>query len=115
MTLDDWVRSGEYLPPEMRDFHDCKDLFKAIHESIDVEGNSYAKAVDWVTGQCYVVDIFLWFMAKHGYTLQRSRKRVEFKDLAATVEGRKKARQDSFFAALNERMKAGPDQPAAGA
>ena len=29
----------------------------------------------------YVIDLFLWFMALHGYTLQRSRAKEEFYDL----------------------------------
>lgn len=80
-----WLKSGAYLPPPLRDFHDTKDVFKAMHEIIDVQGHEYARSVDWVAGQCYVVDIFLWFMARRGYTLQRCRAQVEFRDLEADV------------------------------
>ncbi len=30
-ALADWLKSGEYLPEFMRDFHDQKDVFKAMH------------------------------------------------------------------------------------
>ncbi|MNY63704.1 hypothetical protein D3C86_2007050 [compost metagenome] len=51
-----------------------------------MQGHEYARSVDWVTGQCYVIDIFLWFMARRGYTLQRSRAKVPFRDLHEDVE-----------------------------
>lgn len=81
----EWLDSGEYLPAPLRDFHDQKDLFKAMHEIIDVLGHDYAKSVSWRTGQCYVIDVFLWFMARRGYTLQRCRAQVPFRDLHADV------------------------------
>lgn len=80
-----WLKSLQYLPPPLRDFHDQKDVFKAMHEIIDVEGHQFAKCVDWISGHCYVIDIFLWFMARRGYTLQCSRARVPFRDLSADV------------------------------
>ena len=38
-----------------------------------------------VEGQCYVIDCFLWFMARHGYTLQRSRAQQDFDSIEATI------------------------------
>lgn len=83
--VEKWREDGKYLPECMRDFHDQKDLFKAIHHTIAVEGHGYAKDVSWMVGQCYVIDIFLWFMAQHGYTLQKSRANVDFLDLDKRV------------------------------
>ena len=62
--------------------------FKAIHQDqdIDVEGHEYAKSVNWIAGHCYVIDIFLWWMARRGYTLQRTRKKGAFRDLWADVK-----------------------------
>jgi hypothetical protein len=100
-TMNEWLRTGKYLPEPLRDFHDQKDVFKAIHESIYVEGHEYAKSVDWVAGQCYVIDIFLWWMAKRGYTLQRTRRRDEFRDLSADVAEKNRRRSDR----LNEMMR----------
>jgi hypothetical protein len=87
--LEAWMKSGAYLPDVLRDFHDCKDVFKAMHDlqkpadPSDVIGGHYS--IDFVTGQCYVIDRFLWFMARRGYTLQRSRARLPFRDLQADV------------------------------
>lgn len=83
-AVQEWRKSGEYLPEFMRDFHVQKDTFKALHLSVDVEKNDYAKSVNWVAGQCYVIDIFLWHMARHGYVLRRTNKRLPFDDIHET-------------------------------
>lgn len=101
--LQQWLDSAEYLPPPLRDFHDQKDVFKAMHEIIDVDEHEYAKSVNWRDGQCYVIDIFLWFMARRGYTLQRSRKRLPFRDLDSDVSKADEQRQAHFAALLNPR------------
>jgi len=88
----EWLQSLQYLPPPLRDFHDMKEVFKAMHEIIDVQEHEYARSVDWRTGQCYVIDIFLWFMARRGYTLQRSRAQVPFRDLHKDVAAARKQR-----------------------
>lgn len=75
-TLDAWMRAGRHLPKPLKDFHNQKDLFKAMHDrQIPPAGAPHSPAddVSWIAGQCYVIDRFLWFMAKRGYTLQRSR------------------------------------------
>lgn len=94
--LKSWRESGEYLPPFMRDFHDQKDLFKAIHDAVErrnaSDAMSYTKDLGWITAQIYTVDFFLWIMAGKGYTLQRSRKHVEFGDVDAFVATAKKQR-----------------------
>lgn len=87
-----WLKSLQYLPPPLRDFHDQKEVFKAMHQIINVDGHEYARSVDWVTGQCYVIDIFLWFMARRGYTLQRSRASVPFRDLHEDLAEARKSR-----------------------
>lgn len=92
-----WMDSGKYLPEPLRDFHDQKDVFKAMHQTIDVEGHDYAKTVSWVAGQCYVIDIFLWFMARRGWTLQRSRKQLTFNDLDAEVRDMKAVRRAEAY------------------
>nr|DAF30632.1 MAG TPA: hypothetical protein [Caudoviricetes sp.] len=80
--LVEWLKSGEYMPKEFRDFHAQKDLFKAMHHIIrnaDENGN-------WRDGHIYVVDTFLWYMARCGYTLQRSRKKVEFRNIQEDID-----------------------------
>lgn len=103
MTTDDYLKSGKYLPPFLRDFHDQKDVFNTMHRIIAVDRHDYAKSVNWVTGQCYVIDIFLWFMARRGWTLQRSRAKVDFQDLAADIEARKESERMVLKAMLAER------------
>jgi len=92
-----WMKSGKYLPDVLRDFHDQKDLFKAMHDMQQPNGPSELEAgafkLDFITGQCYVIDRFLWFMARRGYTLQRSRARLPFLDLSADVRAATEKRQ----------------------
>lgn len=109
-NLDRWLKEGRYLPGFMRDFHDQKDVFKAIHETIKVENHGYAKDVGWVAGQCYVIDIFLWWMARRGYTLQRSRVDQEFVSLDDTIRACNERRSDVDIAALKSMFSA-PKEP----
>lgn len=100
--FDHWRKSGAYLPEFMRGFHDQKDLFKALDEirerSIAKNGGTYMRDVSWIDAQVYTVDIFLWVMAGHGYTLQRSRRRFAFGDV---VEFAKSAKRRWDEAAAN--------------
>lgn len=96
--LGEWMKSGRYLPPALRDFHDQKAAFKAMHAIVDCSAHEIAGKVDWIAGQCYVIDVFLWFMAKRGYTLQRSRARLPFASLEADIEASER-RQTAAFAA----------------
>lgn len=80
-----WLESGEYLPPFMRDFHDQKDVFKAMQEVVERANAKHTgyRSIDvtWTAAHIYTVDVFLWVMARHGYTLQPARKRVPFSDV----------------------------------
>jgi hypothetical protein len=91
-NLRQWRGNQKHLPEFMRDFHDCKDLFKALHEHAIFEEGHPAEKVNWVTGQCYTVDMFLWFMAEFGYTLQKNRSKIPFENLQDFIGGRKDAR-----------------------
>jgi len=96
-----WMKSGDYLPEPLRDFHDQKDVFKLIHEVTDTSKNDIAAKVDWVAAQVYVIDVFLWFMARRGYTLQRSRKRLLFRELDADVRAANERRDQHVSALLS--------------
>lgn len=72
-----WLESGENLPEFMRDFHDQKELFKTMH-SLYSDNEGAKDKPNWMQGQIYVIDWFLWFMASRGYTLQKSRKELKF-------------------------------------
>lgn len=93
--IETFLKSGAYLPAPLRDFHDAKDVFKAVHAGIDPASEGI-KRVSWIDGHCYVVDIFLWFMARRGWTLQRSRVDADFRDLAADIETHRKQEAEAF-------------------
>lgn len=113
-----WRKSYKFLPSFLRDWHDQKELFKTIHETYTDKGinkavptNPFTKpdgtleetpSLTWVQGHCYVIDIFLWFMAAHGYTLQKTRTKLEFLDLEKTLKDAQKSRWDSFSKMLEE-------------
>ncbi len=84
--LKGWRDEQKHLPEFMRDFHNCKRLFKGISEHIVCEDDHPANDVNWRQAHCYTIDVFLWFMAKHGLTLQRSRSRKNFEDLDALLD-----------------------------
>lgn len=83
--LIEWLQSGEYLPGFLRDFHDQKDVFNAMHDTI-WNANENGNARD---GHIYVIDTFLWYMARCGYTLQKSRKMSNLKICRMTLSAAK--------------------------
>lgn len=99
--LIEWLQSGEYLPGFLRDFHDQKDVFKAMHDIIG-NANENGNARD---GHIYVIDTFLWYMGRCGYTLQKSRKNVEFKDMQDDIERSKEIRREAFARVISEQHK----------
>ena len=97
-TINEWINTQGHMPTWLRDFHNQKDVFKAI----DQEWGS-GEGMTWVQGHCYTIDKFLRFMAAHGYTLQRSRKRLVFADLGATLDACQSYRLAAFKKALDAR------------
>jgi len=104
INIDEWLKSGEYLPKPLRDFHDQKQVFQTIHERIKEEPNALIKRPSWVEGKCYVIDTFLWFMARRGWTLQRTRRNGEFRDLEEDVFVQKERREAHFNALLKAEL-----------
>jgi hypothetical protein len=103
-NIDNWLKSGRYLPAPLRDFHDQKDVFKTIHSMIDVPAHCDDLAhFNWRASQIYVIDIFLWFMARRGYTLQRVRAKGDFRDLNTDVNAMKEREATAFKAYLKSR------------
>ena len=86
-----WLASGAFLPPFLRDFHNQKDLFKWLFWNIaevrkkDPRKVRDLESMNWVAAHIFTIDWFLWLMAKHGYTLQRSRAPVDFDDIDAKI------------------------------
>jgi hypothetical protein len=110
-----WLKSGEYLPDFMRDFHDQKDLFKSLHAQYRLdEPKDHRDPINWIQAHIYTVDKFLWFMAEHGYTLQRSRKHVSFCDISATLAHHEKLRMEAFGQALGLTPISDPPPPQPG-
>lgn len=100
INVDQWLKSGEYLPEPLRDFHDQKAVFKAMHELVREQPDATVRRPGWIEGQCYVIDVFLWFMARRGWTLQRTRRHGDFRDLEADVRARTEERDASDAALL---------------
>jgi hypothetical protein len=107
----EFVAGRSYLPEPLRDFHDQKDLFKTVHglvakrraeEKAQGQHYPYLDDVTWVAAHVYVIDFFLWFMARHGWTLQRSRQAVEFDDLDARLAEAEKARLNALFDTIQQ-------------
>jgi len=87
----EWLKSGEYLPDELRDFHAQKLFFKwLVWKQMGGEGelkSPYLQGLNFVMLQVAVIDYFLWFMGAFGYKLQRTRKKgVEFYNLPETMK-----------------------------
>ncbi|MFK4132404.1 hypothetical protein ACI2KR_09000 [Pseudomonas luteola] len=83
--LINWRKNGNHLPLILKDFHDQKKLFKTMHQLLEINPDSPAKNITWLQGHVYVMDNFLWFMARHGYTLQKSRAKQNFDDIRANI------------------------------
>ena len=93
-TFREWREEGKHLPVFMRDFHDQKDLFKSMLNYFD---NSREMPVNWVDGHVFTIDWFLWFMAAHGYTLQKTRvKACDFHKIDETIKAAKQVRSNQF-------------------
>lgn len=104
--LRQWRNDQKHLPEFMRDFHNCKRIFKGISDYIEVDADHPAKDVNWRQAHCYTIDVFLWFMAQHGFTLQRSRARQNFDDLDALLNELDRLRRQAFTEAMQNRSDA---------
>ena len=86
MNLKTYMGNGENLPEFIKDFHDQKDLFKAIYD-LWREENDVLQKVNWVDAHVFSIDILLWWMGLHGYKLQKIRKKdVKFYDPLETIK-----------------------------
>lgn len=106
-SFDEWMQGG-YLPPILRDFHDQKRIFKIVGEMVARRQaraeSSYDRMMtdlpNWVVAHIYVIDFFLWFMAKRGYTLQRSRAKFDFIDLDSDIAAFEQREHEAFKAMI---------------
>jgi|GEM_PF-1256769 hypothetical protein len=92
VSIQDYMESRVWLPSFMRDFHDMKTVFKAIEDGIvknRIESHDLsfkAGNVNWCDAMAYTIDIFLWFMAEHGYTLQKVNNSLDRYDIQKTIK-----------------------------
>jgi predicted nucleic acid-binding Zn-ribbon protein len=97
-----------HLPQFMRDFHDQKDVFRAVSAYDDTLRTDAERtrhpAPNWMDAHVYTVDVFLRFMAEHGYTLQKCRRDVAFRDIGAAINELNERRRNSSAAILNSAL-----------
>lgn len=90
MELNEYLNNNEqtnYLPEFIKDFHDQKSFFKALHFNYRNNANFNSLNNSWVENQIFTIDVFLYFMAMHGYKLQKIRnKNIEFLDIEKTLK-----------------------------
>lgn len=112
MSIEAWLKSGAYLPPMMRDFHDQKDVFKALYDTIVIPER--LKHVSWIDAHIFAIDIFLWWMARRGYTLQKCRADQPFVDFDKTVADAKERRDAHDIGLLRAHLAQGQSPSSAG-
>ena len=100
--LQKWRDEGKHLPKFLRDFHDQKDFFKYLHDSIDTddEENKVFKEISAREGHIYCIDYVLYILAKYGYTLQKSRAQYSFENLSDSIEKNNEYRKELFTQAM---------------
>lgn len=72
MNMHDFFHNQLYLPKWMRDFHVQKRFFKMMHDRQQISTKHYVENINWIAGQVYTIDCFLWLMAQCGYTLRKN-------------------------------------------
>ena len=111
-TMGEWLEGARHLPPFLRDFHDQKDFFKWMWRKVeaakakDASLGTYLCGVTWTAAHVFVIDHFLWWMAMHGYTLQRCRSRDDFADIKVAIRQMKDEDAAAFRKMLDERSAA---------
>ena len=102
MEAINYVKEGEHLPDFIKDFHNQKDLFKAIYEQWCSKDDKILNEVNWVNAHCFTIDYFLWWMGLHGYKLQKVKKKnVKFFDPIETIKScnnKRRGKEAEIFA-----------------
>ncbi len=96
--IEKWINSGQHLPEFMRDFHDTKDLFRFL-DSIQRDTINYGNRLGFgknhyvnpIDAHIYVIDVFLHILARRGYTLQRTKKKLPFRNIKWDVDSFKES------------------------
>ena len=101
------IKSLRYLPIFMRDFHDQKDLFKSVFDW------GYGKetekpSIGWIDAHIFVIDVFLQYMALHGYVLKKSNTKEPTCDIYTTIKTHRDKRSEAFKNMLLDNAKQEP-------
>lgn len=104
-----WRKSARHLPKQLRDFHQQKELFKAIELAYGQAKFPGGQTLSWTSAHIYALDHFLWFLAAHGYTLQKARAGIAFSELSDTLAAaREEASRHSPLSSGDGRQEQGP-------
>lgn len=76
-----WREDQKFLPYFLKDFHDQKLFMKALahYDGCDFFDNN--PTISWQDVHCYLIDFFLWRLARFGLVMKKSRKHLDFLDI----------------------------------
>lgn len=81
-----FIDEGLYLPEIFRDDKKRLKLMKIIKNIISENDHKNLQDLTIKNLHVLIVNKFLWLMAEHGYTLQKSRAEIDFSDLKSLIE-----------------------------
>ncbi len=90
------IKTLRYLPVFMRDFHDQKDLFKSVFDWGYQKDSWHERSISWTDAHIFVIDVFLQYMAIHGFVLKKSNTKEPTCDIYATIKTHKDRRSEAF-------------------
>lgn len=111
---------GEYqhLPREFRDFHAQKDLFKSFYEWFRPRVEKLKKrhsggditlsefdSMTWMGAHVFTIDHLLYWLALHGYRLQRWNPQCETYDVQEVIAARREQELDDLAVLFASRKK----------
>jgi hypothetical protein len=89
IAFEEWLAEGRHLPAFLREWQSQKDLFKLLAEYADAQPpgpNLPPHPLPWHHARDYTLQVFLRFLAEHGWTLQPARKEYEFPLIEAILD-----------------------------
>lgn len=80
------IADGDHLPEILRAYDDQDQLFRAMHGLTGWNDDDHcASDVTHITGNKYVVELFLKFMAEHGYVLRKDPQLAGARDIETSL------------------------------
>ncbi|NTF17993.1 hypothetical protein G6L37_06220 [Agrobacterium rubi] len=101
-----------HLPDILREYGDQEDIFRAMHGLTGWNDlDNVSSDITHIEGREYVVDLFLPFMAQHGYVLRKDPELAGARDLDTSLgqfeQLEREARQSLIDGAAERRKQAG--------